>query len=203
MTKFEDQLFDDLMREHGPALARAKVPAAPARNVTARRGVLAGGGALAVAVAVAGTLVATGGSAAYAVTKNPDGTITLDVYQQSGYAGANAELRKLGDKQVVVVPVGPGCPSLGSLPKPAVSAKGRMISVQSRVSADGSATVNAQGVPAGDIMVIGMEATGQGRVSASTLTSAPVPSCVSLPALPPGNSGSGSSSGASMSANGG
>jgi hypothetical protein len=203
MTKFEDQLFDDLMREHGPSLAHVKMSAAPARNVTARRGVLAGGGALAVAAVVAGTLVATGGSPAYAVTKNPNGTITLDVYQQSGYAGANAELRRLGDKQVVVVPVGPGCPSLGSLPKPAVSAKGHKVTMQSKVSADGSATVSAQGIPAGDIMVVGMEATGQDRVSVSTLTSAPAPTCVSLPALPPGNSGSGSSGGTSVSANGG
>jgi hypothetical protein len=27
MTKFSDQLFDDLMREHGPALAHTTLPA--------------------------------------------------------------------------------------------------------------------------------------------------------------------------------
>lgn len=101
------------MREHGPALAHARPPAHSTRHVP-RRALLAGGGALAVAGAIAGTLVAAsgtpartggGGTPAYAVTKNPDGTITLAVYQKSGIAGANARLRQLGDKQVVLVPV--------------------------------------------------------------------------------------------------
>jgi hypothetical protein len=110
MTKFADQLFDDLMREHGPTLAHTTPPAYPRHHITTRRTVLAGGGALAVAGAVAGALVAGGGSPAYAVTKNPDGTVTLAVYQKSGIAAANARLRQLGDKQVVVVPVEAGCP---------------------------------------------------------------------------------------------
>ena len=49
MTKFADQLFDDLMREHGPALARTVPPAHPKRHSTTRRTLLAGGGTLAVA----------------------------------------------------------------------------------------------------------------------------------------------------------
>ena len=89
MTKFSDQLFDDLMREHGPALAHSGTPAHVARKAT---------------------------PAAYTVRNNPDGTVTLAVYQKSGIAGANAKLRTLGDKQVVVVPVEPGCISLPAPP---------------------------------------------------------------------------------------
>ena len=115
MTKFSDQLFDDLMREHGTALAHTRPPAQPRRHITARQTLLASGGTLAVGAAVAGVLVAQNGTpahvagsgtpAAYAVTKNSDGTITLAVYQKSGIAGANTRLRQLGDKQVVVVPI--------------------------------------------------------------------------------------------------
>ena len=47
MTKFADQLFDDLMREHGPALAHTTLPAQPRRHITTRGTLLAGGGALA------------------------------------------------------------------------------------------------------------------------------------------------------------
>jgi hypothetical protein len=191
MTKFSDQLFDDLMREHGPALAHTRAPAHPKRQITARQALLAGGGTVAVTAAIAGTLVATSGAPAYAVTKNPDGTITLAVYQTSGIAGANARLRQLGDKQVVVVPIKPGCPSLGSLPAPAVSGRGHRITTETGISHNGTVTVNAQGIPAGDILVVGVQASGHGSVGAAALTSPPAPSCISLPAPPPGHGGSG------------
>ncbi|HEY3977267.1 MAG TPA: hypothetical protein VGM79_08355 [Streptosporangiaceae bacterium] len=193
MTKFDDQLFDDLMREHGPALDRTGPPA-PGRRITPSRALLTAGGiGVAAAAAVTGVLV-TGGHPAYAVTKNPGGTITLAVYQKSGVAGANDRLRQLGDQQVVVVPAGPGCPALGSLPPPATPATGHL-SVQDTSSRDGSITVHAQGIPAGDILVVASQATAQGRVTGGRLTAAPAPSCVSLPAPPPpGSSGSGSGS---------
>ena len=192
MTKFSDQLFDDLMREHGPALAHTRPPAHPQRRVTARQALLAGGGTLAVAAAIAGTLVATSPSPAYAVTKNPDGTITLAVYQKSGIAGINARLRQLGDSQVIVVPVEPGCPSPGSLPKPPVSGRGHPISMGISHSSNGSVTVRAEGIPAGDIVVVGIETSGHSSLSGSALTSAPPPSCVSLPTPLSGNGSAGS-----------
>ena len=157
MTRFSDQLFDDLMREHGQALARTTVTAAPKRYLTARPVLLtAGAGGVAVA-AVAGILVAGTGTPAYAVTTHPDGTVTLAVYQASGIAGANSQLHQLGDR-VVVVPVRPGCPSISSLPAPGVPAKD--ISLQVKASTGGSVTVDAHGIPAGDILVLGIASTG-------------------------------------------
>jgi len=218
MTKFEDQLYADLMREHGPTLAATRPPATAKRHVTARHAaIVAGAGGVAVAAAV-GALVATGDSPgtpaghhvasgpapAYAVTKNPNGTVTLDVYKTSGIAGANARLRQLGDSQVVIVPVEPGCPSLHSLPAPAVPSKGP-ISVQGGRSKDGDITVNAQGIPAGDILVVGSVTVTNGNATSTemgaALTSPPAPSCVSMPAPPP-PPGSGSVSGGSVSDNG-
>ena len=194
MTKFADQLYADLMREHGPALAATKQPAASQRHIASRRVLLASGvGGLAVA-ATAGALAVTagGGTPAYALTANSDGTVTLAVYQAPGIAQANAKLRQLGDN-VVVVPVRPGCPSLGSLQAPAVPPNGQ-INVVGTVSRDGSITVNAHGVPAGDILVVGVETTAQGTelegATASRLTSPPAPSCVSMPS-PLGNGGPG------------
>ncbi len=194
MTKFADQLFDDLMREHGPMLASTRVPAAPKRHLAARPVLLtAGAGGLAVAATV-GTLMAGGGTPAYAVTTHPNGAVTLAVYQQSGIVQANAKLHALGER-VVVVPVRADCPSINSLPAPAVPAG--QISVQASGSRDGSVTVAAQGVPAGDILVMGAETTTSGQTSgraggqttaaafgSSKLTSGPAPSCVSLPAPP-------------------
>jgi hypothetical protein len=200
MTKFADQLLDDLMREHGPALAHARPPTAPARHAMAGRKLLAAGaGGVAVAAAAAGVLVAGGGTPAYAVTTHPDGTVTLAVTRPAGISGANGALHKLGDR-VVVVPVRPGCPSLPSLRPPKVPLSGHPY-VQTTIgvggSGTGSVTVNAKGIPAGDILVVGVETTTTGTTHSSMgggrLTSAPVPSCISLPApsAPPAPGGSG------------
>jgi hypothetical protein len=131
--------------------------------------------------------------AAYAVTKNSDGTITLAVYQKSGIAGANTRLRQLGARRVVVVPVQPGCPRPAA---PAVSGRGHLITTGISVTRNGGITVKAQGIPAGDILVIGaqtsVQTSGRTSMSGGILTSPPAPSCISLPAPPAGNGGSGS-----------
>jgi hypothetical protein len=190
MTKFADQLLDDLMREHGPALAPARAPAPRKRRITARRALLAAGGlALAAAAAIAGTVVAGSETPAYAITNNPNGTITLAVYQRSGIAGANARLRQLGDQQVVVVPIEPGCPT--HLPAPAVSVLGHVMSMGGGVSRNGTVTVFAHGIPRGDIVVVGVKTTAHGFLFEGFLTSPPAPGCIGL--LPPfGRGGSGS-----------
>lgn len=182
MIKFDDQLYDDLMREHGAALARVTPrPVPPPPRVTPRRAVLAGGGFLAAAGVIAGTLVTAGSaSPAYAVTKNPDGTLSLAVYQASGFGPANTRLRQLGDGKVVVVPVRPGCPR-----PPRVSGRGHLMSTSGTLSADGKVTVRARGIPAGDILVVGIERTRHGTFSTGILTSPPAPSCVSPPPSPP------------------
>jgi hypothetical protein len=189
MTKFADQILDDLMREHGPRLAHAAPPAPPTRHAVAGRKLLvAGAGGVAVAAATAGVLVAGGGTPAYAVTTHPDGTVTLAVSRPAGISGANGALHKLGDR-VVVVPVEPGCPSLPSLRPPVVPVSGHL-PVQTAVgiggSAAGSVTVNAKGIPRGDILVVGVETTTRGTTHSSLggarLTSPPAPGCVSLPA---------------------
>jgi hypothetical protein len=194
MTKFADQLLDDLMREHGPALAHAGAPTARARPAAAGRKLLvAGAGGVAVAAAAAGVLVAGGGTPAYAVTTHPDGTVTLAVTRPAGISGANGALHKLGDR-VVIVPVRSGCPSITSLPAPKVPVSGH-ISVGSTSTIGGSVTVNAKGIPAGDILVVGVQTTttgtSRGAKIGGRLTSPPAPSCISLPAAPaaPGRSG--------------
>jgi hypothetical protein len=55
--------------------------------------------------------------AAYSVTRHANGTVTVSVSRPSGVAGANATLRAMRAR-VRVVPVRPGCPPIGSLPRP-------------------------------------------------------------------------------------
>jgi hypothetical protein len=210
MTKFADQLFDDLMQEHGPALTAMRAPAAPKRRV-AHPVRLAGvaGGVAAVAAGV-GLLVPGGGTPAYAVTSNANGSVTLDVYDQSGIAGANAALHKLG-QQVVVVPVKASCPSITSLPL--VPRDARYVALQNNVTKSGSGsvtvsvpgggqsiTVSGQDVPKGDVALVLVQPTSKGTLmwgevtgqtsngksklllaKVDTVTKAPAPSCVSAP----------------------
>jgi len=202
MTQFADQLFTDLMREHGPTLAQTRPPE-PGRHPAPRRALLAAGTGFVAVAATAGGLVASsgGGTPAYAVTTHPNGAVTLDVYRESGFAGINTKLRQIGDGQVFVVPVEPGCPRPAP---PAVSTVGAEISVGGSRSSDGSVTVNAHGIPAGDILVVGFVTTGNETYGGSIVTSPPAPSCISLPAPPPGGgSGSGSSSGTVTGSGGG
>ena len=190
MTKFADQLFDDLMREHGSTLTHAR----RARAEAARRHAPGAAGGRRGRPRRRGRRGRpcwrpAAENPAYSVTKNPNGTITLAVYRKSGIAGANAKLHELGDSQVYVVPAGPGCPSMSSLPAPAVPLNGQHLSVQSSVlSRGGAVTVNAHGIPAGDILVVAVETTTSGGTTTSLagnrLTSLPAPSCVSLPAPP-------------------
>ena len=188
MTRFADQLYDDLMRDHGPALAETRPPAAPRPRLASRRVVLAAGaGGLAVA-ATAGSLVAVGGSPAYALTTNHDGSISLAVYQEQGIAQANAKLRSIGAR-VVVVPVRADCPSIMSIRKPTVPLKGKL-RIRGAVNRTGSVTVYVRGVPRGDILVMGTELSPY-SMTVAQLTSAPAPHCVSLPQPPhdPGSTG--------------
>ena len=130
MTRFADDLYDDLMRDHGRALADIRPPVARRPLASHRVALTAGVGGLAAA-ATAGSLVALSGSPAYALTTNQNGTQTLAVYQPAGIAQANARFHQLKEP-VVVVPVRACCPSLSSLPRPAVPGQATRISVKTR-----------------------------------------------------------------------
>jgi hypothetical protein len=111
MGRFDDQLWADLVDEHGPALAVAQ-RATPPRG-RGRPRVLAAVGAfglVGVVTAVALTLTVTGASPAFAVTRNADGTVTVTIRQIEGVSGANAELARLGVRARAVTP-DPGCTS--------------------------------------------------------------------------------------------
>jgi hypothetical protein len=187
MTKFEDQLFGQLMAEHGHNL-RAVERTGPARRRVRRPVLLATGAAGTVAAVTAGVMALSSAPAmaAYSVTGHP-GAVTVSVYRASGVAGANAALHRLRAR-VVVVPVRPGCPPIGSLPRPR-PAPHPAVSVGTRVG-DGHRSVSVKikgGIPKGDTMILafsgdgGLGGTSQG---AGGIITGPVPRCVSLPAAP-------------------
>jgi hypothetical protein len=197
MTKFEDRLFGQLMTEHGHHLRAVERPA-PARRRVRRPVWLATGAAGAVAVVTTAAVMALGSApalAAYSVTQH-NGTVTVSVTRPSGVTGANTTLHAMGAR-VRVVPVRPGCPAIGSLPRPR-PAPHLGVWVKTGVTKSGhrSVSVKLRGhIPAGDTMILAFS-SGPGRDSlgAGGIITGPVPRCVSLPPAPSGGGGAGSTS---------
>ena len=185
MTKFEDQLYQQLITEHGHHLRALERPA-PARHRVRRPVWLAAGAAGAVAAATAAVMAlgSTPALAAYSVTRHDD-TVTVAVNRASGVAGANTTLHAMGAR-VRVAPVRPGCPLIGSLPRPR-PVPHPAVSVKSGVNGNGHRSVTVKlgqgGIPAGDTMILAF--SGDLRhgtaLGAGGIITGPVPRCVSLP----------------------
>ena len=116
MSKFEDHLWREFVREHGSALAHKHTTTAKhiwrgPRLVAGTSLALAGVGA-----AVALVLGATTTSPAFAVIRNHDGSLTISIERASGIAGANAKLNQLGIRAQVMqhAPAGWRCTSAGA-----------------------------------------------------------------------------------------
>ncbi len=196
MTKFEDQLYQQLITEHGYHLRAVQRPAPARRRV--RRPVWLATGAVGAVAAGTAAVMALGSApalAAYSVTRH-DNAITVAVNRPSGVAGANVTLHAMGAR-VRVVPVRPGCPSIGSLPRPR-PAPHPSVSVGSRVTKSGHRSVTVKvgqgGIPAGDTMILAFSGSGDpGSTSlgAGGIITGAVPRCVSLPSAPAGGNASG------------
>ncbi len=189
MTKFEDQLFGQLMAEHGHRLRAMERPA-PARRRVGRPVWLAVGAAGAVAAVTTAAVMALGSApayAAYSVTRHANGTVTVSVDRASGVAGANAALHAMRAR-VAVVPVRPGCPPIGSLPRPH-PAPHPDVSVATGVTKSGHRSVTVKlgkgGIPAGDTMILAFSGKPGGTsLGAGGIITGRVPRCVSLPPAP-------------------
>lgn len=199
MTNFAESLFEDLMAEHGAELTSAVPSAAPSPAPSRRRyarPAWAGAGTVAAgAAAVVGFTVFGGAASAYAVTDNHDGTVTVAVSKAEGIAGANAKLKQLG-ASVVVLKATPGCPSIDSFAAPGAKGGRTTLGLQSGPDGESQVTVQAQGLPKNETMLVTFGFDGAGAQAAAVLTDRPVPACVSLPAAPPkgavtGTNGSG------------
>ncbi|TQM85254.1 hypothetical protein FHX81_7733 [Saccharothrix saharensis] len=182
MAKFEDQLFDDLMRAHGSALDTV-----PDRPATSRRGVGRalgiGGTALGAAgvIALTGTFF-TGGSSAYAVTKGADGVVEVSISDLTGVTGANEELRRLGVR-AVAVPMRDGCVDLASLPVDTASrGTGITASTDARNgNRTGSMKFDADEIPEGDTLLLAAAESADSLTLGAALIKGAAPDCVSTP----------------------
>jgi hypothetical protein len=114
MSKFTENLWRDLVQEHGAVIAQAVRPG-PGRSRGRRPRVLAGS-TLALAgagVAVALGLTATGSTPAFAVTRNADGTVLVTINQRESIVAANQKLKAMINEEVVLHTVAGPAPVSG------------------------------------------------------------------------------------------
>jgi hypothetical protein len=114
MSRFSDNLWQDLVRDHGAALAEAERPS----RVWARRAslrlrrprVLAGGtlGAASVGAIVTLALGAASTAPAFAVTTSRDGSVTVQISRTTDLPQANAKLRAMGINEQVTIQMARG-----------------------------------------------------------------------------------------------
>jgi hypothetical protein len=211
MSRFQERLWDEMVRDHAAALAypaaardplrslpiveesrpgwqalrrRPAQPGSPALRkrpapqlgaLLRRPGRLAATlAALAATVGVVAILSTTGTtpSAAYAVTQNPDGTITVTIDELTGVSGANSQLASLAVK-VRVVTVKAGCPApTGIVPTPP-SLAARIAHAQGQGLA-----VRPDLVPAGETLLLTAREAGPAVDLSYSLYRGAVPGCI-------------------------
>jgi hypothetical protein len=172
VARFEERLWAELVEQHGALLAdpppAAVSPHRVARSMPAyRRRLLPAAG---LATVLTGVLVAiviglgsgSRPSAAFAVVRNPDGTVKVTIAEISGVQGANQRLAELG-VPARVVSLNAGCATRAGEFKPAPLTSEQAQRIATLVGPAGSASVvlYPAAVPAGDTVVIGASALGQ------------------------------------------
>jgi hypothetical protein len=99
MTRYTDNLWGDLVAEHGATIAAADRPG-PARPAVLRRPRVLAGSTLALAgagTALALGLTAAGSTPAFAVTKTADGSVLVNINQITSLPhGGNSKLAAMG-----------------------------------------------------------------------------------------------------------
>jgi hypothetical protein len=180
MSKFEDRLWSDLVREHGSELA----PATPPAPYAGKSGAPLAAGALALAIAlIAAILIFTAGgrtTQAYAVTSNADGTVTVTIRQLVGVSGANAKLAKLG-VPVTVATVRADC-AVARHPTHMPPSLFPRVAHPTKVDGTVGMKIDPSLIPTGDTLRLAAEQIGSGTPASFALQIAlyrgPAPTCV-------------------------
>lgn len=196
MSEFEDQLWSDLLRERGAQMRAApRAVAGLASSVTAtrtatrgaqrlRRPALLTGSALGIAgLASAGVFAITSASPAFAVTKNPDGTVAVSLSDLSDLPALNQQLTQDGIP-VTAVPLSASCSATPTISNPSGEATPNVSA--DHQEATNVITIDPAQIPSGDIGVLGASLSASGQMDlVFGDTTPPAPSCLNSAAFGP------------------
>jgi hypothetical protein len=176
MTAFEDGLWTRLVEEHDAD----RVALQPASEPSSKRPLLIGGGLTSLAAVTAAGVVAltaaTSPPPAYALTQNPDGSITVTINDlESAVPALNARFAAMGIDETVV-PVEASCPTTGDASQfPGVPL---FVAPQETTSDTLTFSVGHKYLEAGYTGVVAAEQLPDGEVAMAVgAIRPPVPSC--------------------------
>jgi len=195
MTRFREALLDELTRRVADRAAQPAPVRRPRILGRRYRWGLAGGALAAITAAAA--LFTTQGSAtpAYAVTANPDGTVTVTFNRIADPAGVNQALRDAGVRAMVLLPTpADACPvedrgtTVVSSLREAVQIHDALVSTGDEVNV---ARLRPDQIRAGTVLVFMPSGRGPrgeaGMYLHATLYAEPGPKCVVEDWVPPVN----------------
>ncbi len=184
MSKFTDRLWREIVHEHGAELAELAAPESK-HSRRARPRVLAGTSVALAGIGAAAVLLlsAAGGSPAYAVTRNHDGTVSVALRQLSAIPQLNAKLAAL-DVRAQVVPILSGCNA--SVVRMKLLRKGVRLDSNRvvHITRVAGARFDPRAIPRGKLLVIAAWKRGQRIYTAPPKTMAGIaaPACLPVPA---------------------
>ena len=180
-SSFENRLLHELRALVAEAPVGTPAMPSPSRRVRPRLAVLAGAVAVVAVSAAAGIPLLSGGTTpAYAVSRNQDGSVTVEVGSLKDAAGLEQKLREAGVPAVVqYLPPGKACQQPWPGPPAAPSEGEQGLQTMGVESSDGRTTFRIDGqIPAGATLVIatqvgpgtGLTPPGGGDPSAIAVT---------------------------------
>jgi hypothetical protein len=177
MTSFEDRLWAELAGEHATELALGSTP--PPIKRRSRLPFVAALALLGVVLATVAALTTSPGTQAFAVTRHPDGTVTVTINELVGIREANDQLAALGIK-ARAAGVEASCTTDMSQFAPvqlSPQIAGRLASLGNAESP--SMTITPSVIPTGDTLLLTVRQIAPGVVSLSLrLFRGAVPSCI-------------------------
>ena len=175
MSKFEDNLWARLERDHAPVMLQS-LATRRRRRIVRWTGAAAGVLVLAGAAFVASTYFG-GTSPAYAIVDNPDGTVTLTVREIEKFDEATAELRERGIP-AVAAPMRTDC-SADERAKLEFPSGDRIPVVPIGENAsDFAVKIYPDRIPAGATMVLGARPGGGSWVAMAVYARGDLPACL-------------------------
>jgi hypothetical protein len=167
MGKFTNNLWEDLVREHGTTLAQADRPGAGRARRPRRRALAVGSLGLAGAgAALTLALSALGSTPAYAITTNGDGSVLVTINQVSALPQANAKLAAMGTGEQISVQMAPGAAAVSGPVNCVPSGDVAGPSVQVIVSTEGTETIPSGNSGAGTWHLASCQVSAAGNAGA-------------------------------------